>query len=41
MTPVIFNGDNCQPGALENVKITSFNTKNLFGTFKNKKVKAA
>ena len=41
MTPVIFESNNCQPGELVNVKITSFNKKNLFGFHKNNKVKAA
>ena len=30
MTPVIFESDNCQPGELIDVKITSFNHRNLF-----------
>ena len=33
MTPVIFESDNCKPGELVNVKITSFNQKNLFSLF--------
>jgi tRNA-2-methylthio-N6-dimethylallyladenosine synthase len=41
MIPVIFESDNCKPGTLVNVKITSFNKKNLFGSYKNNKVKAA
>ena len=41
MTPVIFETDNCKIGELVNVKITSFNQKNLFGIYKNNKVKAA
>ena len=41
MIPVIFDSDNCQPGELVNVKITSFNQKNLFGFHKNNKIKAA
>ena len=41
MTPVIFQTDNCQVGELVQVKITSFNQKNLFGIHKNNKVKAA
>ena len=41
MTPVIFEADNCKPGELANIKITSFNRKNLFGVYKNNKVKAA
>ena len=31
MTPVIFKASNCKPGELANIKITSFNQKNLFG----------
>jgi len=41
MTPVIFETDNCKIGELANVKITSFNQKNLFGIYKTNKVKAA
>ena len=41
MTPVIFESDNCQPGELIDVKITSFNHRNLFGFHKNNKIKAA
>ena len=42
MIPVIFEADDCKTGDLVNVKITSFNQKNLFGIFKNNnKVKAA
>ena len=41
MTPVIFESDNCTPGELTNVKITSFNRNNLFGFHKTNKVKAA
>jgi tRNA-2-methylthio-N6-dimethylallyladenosine synthase len=41
MTPVIFQSDNCKPGQLISVKITSFNKNNLFGFHKNNKVKAA
>ena len=41
MTPVIFESDNCKPGELVNVKITSFNRNNLFGFHKMNKVKAA
>ena len=41
MTPVIFESDNCKPGELVNVKITSFNQNNLFGFHKANKVKAA
>ena len=41
MTPVIFEADECKIGELINVKITSFNQKNLFGIYKTNKVKAA
>ena len=41
MTPVIFKSDNCKPGELVNVKITSFNQKNLFGTHYKDEEKAA
>jgi len=41
MTPVIFEANNCKPGELVNVKITSFNKKNLFGIYKINKMKAA
>ena len=41
MTPVIFETDNCKLGELANVKITSFNQKNLFGIYTTDKVKAA
>jgi len=41
MTPVIFESDNCKPGELINVKITSFNYNNLFGFHKVNNVKAA
>ena len=41
MTPVIFETDNCKIGELTNIKITSFNKKNLFGLYKTNKVKAA
>ena len=41
MTPVVFESDNCQPGELIDVKITSFNHRNLFGFHKNNKIKAA
>jgi len=41
MTPVIFESDNCSPGELVEVKITSYNQKNLFGSDKNVKEKAA
>ena len=41
MTPVIFESDNCKLGDLVNVKIMSFNQKNLFGFHKINKMKAA
>ena len=41
MTPVIFESDDCKPGDLVEVKITSFNKKNLFGFHKINKNKAA
>ena len=41
MTSVIFETDNCKIGELANVKITSFNKKNLFGIYKVSNVKAA
>jgi len=41
MTPVIFESDNCKLGELLDVKITSFNQKNLFGFHKTSKVEAA
>jgi len=41
MIPVIIESDYCKIGELINVKISSFNQKNLFSFLKNKKVKAA
>ena len=41
MTPVIFESDDCKPGELVEVKIASYNQKNLFGSNKNEKEKAA
>ena len=41
MTPVIFESNNCKLGDLANVKIMSFNQKNLFGFHKISKMKAA
>ena len=41
MTPVIFRANSCKIGELTNIKITSFNQKNLFGICKIDKVKAA
>ena len=40
MNPVILEAENCKIGELIDVKITSFNQKNLFGIYNNK-VKAA
>jgi len=41
MTPVIFEGDECQLGELVDIKITSFNQNNLFGFYKANKERAA
>ena len=41
MIPVIFDADNCKPGELLNIKITSFNRNNLFGSYKFNKLKVA
>ena len=41
MLPVIFDAENCKIGELINVKINSFNQKNLFGIYEKNKVKAA
>ena len=41
MIPVIFESSDCKPGQLINVKITSFNKKNLFGFHNFKKMRAA
>ena len=41
MTPAIFDSENCKPGELVNIKVTSFNQNNLFGFHKSNKVKAA
>ena len=41
MIPVIFEADDCKIGKLINVKIKSFNKKNLFGIYENNKVRAA
>ena len=41
MIPVIFKSDNCKPGELVDVKITSFNQNNLFGFHQSHKMKAA
>ena len=41
MLPAIFESENCKPGELINIKITSFNQNNLFGHHKINKIKAA
>ena len=41
MTPVIFDAAKCKPGEIVDVKITSFNQKNLFGFYKTNKAEAA
>jgi len=41
MVPVIFRGNNYIPGELLNVKIISYNKKNLFAYNKNNKIRAA
>ena len=41
MTPVKFESNNCSPGELANVQITSANKNSLFGIHKNHKSKAA
>ena len=41
MTPVIFDAEKCKLGEIVNVKITSFNQKNLFGFYKTNKAEAA
>jgi len=41
MTPVIFEANNCRIGELANVKITSFNQKNLFGIYTVNNINAA
>ena len=41
MTPVKFQSNNCKPGELVNVKITSFNQGGLFGVHHSNKVRAA
>ena len=41
MSPVIFESNNCKPGALVNVKITSINRNNLFGIHQSDKEIAA
>ncbi len=41
MTPVFFEGDNCNPGELVKVKINSFNQNTLLGFYNSNKFKAA
>ena len=41
MSPVIFESNNCKPGTLVNVKITSINRNNLFGIHQSDKEIAA
>jgi len=41
LIPVIFETNDCRIGELANVKITSYNQKNLFGVCVNNKIKAA
>jgi len=41
MTPVIFETKNGKIGELADIKISSFNQKNLFGTYESNKIKAA
>jgi tRNA A37 methylthiotransferase MiaB len=41
MIPVIIESENCKPGEIINVKINSFNKKNLFGLHEDNKIKAA
>ena len=41
MNSVKFKSDNCKPGELINVKITSFNKNSLFGFHMQNKVQAA
>ena len=41
MIPVKFESNNCKPGDLVNVKITSFNQNTLFGYQQINKMKAA
>ena len=41
MTPVFFEAENCAPGMLINVKITSYNQNSLFGFYSTDKEKAA
>tara|TARA_B100000686_G_scaffold352288_1_gene453758 strand:- start:1633 stop:2931 length:1299 start_codon:yes stop_codon:yes gene_type:complete len=41
MTPVIFESNNCKIGELVDIKVTSYNTSNLFGVHRNNNEKAA
>ena len=41
MTPVIFEANDCKIGELANIKITSFNQKNLFGIYTTNTINAA
>ena len=41
MTPVIFDSEKNELGKIVNIKITSYNQKNLFGSYKISKIKAA
>jgi len=41
MTPVKFESNDCKPGDLVNVQITSFNQNSLYGFYKSNKIKAA
>ena len=41
MMPVIFHSENCQPGDVINVRINSYNKKNLFGVHSINKIRAA
>ncbi len=41
MTPVIFDAKQCKIGEVVDIKILSFNQKNLFGIYESNKIKAA
>ena len=41
MTPVICKINNCKPGNLKNIKITSFSKKSLFSNEENSEIKVA
>ena len=41
MTPVIFESNSCKIGELVDIKVTSYNTSNLFGVHRNNNEKAA